>query len=348
MVFQEAVQLREVARLGAVGGDVFFEEVYAAAISPSGVVAVLDRDAKRVALMDVEGDGVRWIGRAGQGPGEFDLPLDVFFREDTVFVGEARGRLTAFRKSGTLLGTLPKPPSLSSAINWWRPLRHEVIVGYEGAVVSPAKWPPDMPQYTVVLDDVAGLREVASGETGHVMVRVGGDVPHPVPGGLPAQLAVTVLGDSAVVVVDGFEGRVSIFTVDESGAMDLAQEVALPVQGGVYGGEDVDRWRRAALDFRGEVRPLSDVEVALPQMSSPYRSAIADDTGTVWLHQAPPGTEAGGGALIPVRSTGVGTNVDLPTGFVPLAVGGGRVVGYVTDHYDAQVVVVLTGLPTQG
>lgn len=80
--------LREIARFGSPGGDVYFEDVVAAAAFEGDRVAVLDRRARRVALLTLADRGVRWIGAPGEGPGEFTRPVALISRSDALAVAD--------------------------------------------------------------------------------------------------------------------------------------------------------------------------------------------------------------------------------------------------------------------
>ncbi len=284
------------------------------------------------------------------GPGEFVAPTHVFGRGDSVFVGEMWGRLTAFDSTGVVLETWPKPDLLPSHVTTWRGLRHGVFVGYLGGLIGPGLWPPKMPEYQLWVEDVSGARQLASGETGAGMVRVGADAAHPIPTGVGSQLHFAISGDTAVVVVDAHEGRLRRYSIGPAGRVELAHEVRLPVHSAPYDDADAERLRHVALDFRGEQRPLSDVEVVLPNMASPIHRVMIDERGATWLHvdPTPPGGEPVGSYLLGSAGSGDGgewREFSLPMGFVPLAIRGDQVVGYETDAFDVETVVVLDGLP---
>lgn len=65
---------------------------------PAGRIAVADRQSHRVFVFGSEGELLGILGRPGEGPGEFEAPLDVAFGPDgRLFVAEAGSpRITAF------------------------------------------------------------------------------------------------------------------------------------------------------------------------------------------------------------------------------------------------------------
>jgi hypothetical protein len=79
---------------------------------PDGRIAVLDRSNFRGLLYDAEGTLLRTFGRQGQGPGEFQQPMEIFLAGDgDLRVWDVVGRrLTRWTQDGALVGgsTLPR------------------------------------------------------------------------------------------------------------------------------------------------------------------------------------------------------------------------------------------------
>jgi hypothetical protein len=68
---------QEVFRIGSFDGDLWetFGEVAGVAFDDQGQLYVLDRQASTITVVDPNGTFVRTIGRAGEGPGEFRMPV---------------------------------------------------------------------------------------------------------------------------------------------------------------------------------------------------------------------------------------------------------------------------------
>ena len=67
----------EVFRIGSMDGDAWetFGEIAGTAFDEAGNLYLLDRQASRITMVDREGNFVREIGQAGEGPGEFRSAL---------------------------------------------------------------------------------------------------------------------------------------------------------------------------------------------------------------------------------------------------------------------------------
>jgi len=105
--------------------DYMFSEVSHITVDNDGRIYVLDRRESHVKLFDQEGKHVRTIGRKGQGPGELNNPIFVYFPRNELLVTQ-RERLSFFSPEGEFLRTvLMKKESPSRA----RCNSHEKIVG---------------------------------------------------------------------------------------------------------------------------------------------------------------------------------------------------------------------------
>lgn len=87
-----------------------FSHIAAAAVGPAGELVVVDRMLPSVFLFDARGSLLRSIGRKGQGPGEFETPVDAGFHGDSLWVWDQRlFRLTWFDPLGGTLSDHPFP-----------------------------------------------------------------------------------------------------------------------------------------------------------------------------------------------------------------------------------------------
>ena len=101
-------------RIGATDGDdsITFGQVGEVAVDGAGNIYVLDRQARRVKVYDPDGAFLRFIGRAGEGPGELSrFPNGLMIRDDTALVvaDYMRARVSIFDLEGGLLATIPVP-----------------------------------------------------------------------------------------------------------------------------------------------------------------------------------------------------------------------------------------------
>ena len=102
-------------RIGALeGGDsITFGQVGEVAVDGAGQIYVLDRQARRVKVYGSDGAFVRFIGRAGEGPGEMSrFPNGLMIRGDTALVvaDYSMARVSIFDLEGRLLATVAVPP----------------------------------------------------------------------------------------------------------------------------------------------------------------------------------------------------------------------------------------------
>lgn len=75
-----------------------------------GRVFVLEAYDNRLSVWTPSGERLFSVGRAGEGPGDFAMPYRVHF-EDSRFYVRDQTRFTYFSNSGTLMETVPNPPT---------------------------------------------------------------------------------------------------------------------------------------------------------------------------------------------------------------------------------------------
>ncbi len=108
--------VRELSAAAPMGAEVEWGDVGAFDVRASdGAVAVFDRFAASVVVLDAEGERLRF-GRRGEGPGELTGEGPLVFRDDGIAVF-AGGRTTVFDPRGSLVGTAPSP-STRAAFEW--------------------------------------------------------------------------------------------------------------------------------------------------------------------------------------------------------------------------------------
>lgn len=106
-------EVGEVWRAGGADdlGGLVLEMPWAAAIGPGGHVAISDRLAGQVVLLDPHGELFETVGRPGAGPGEFqDLRQVGFIGDSLLWALDARtGGVAVFSPAGALSRTIPRP-----------------------------------------------------------------------------------------------------------------------------------------------------------------------------------------------------------------------------------------------
>jgi hypothetical protein len=140
-----------------------FGAILGIAITTSGEIAVLDRQANEVRLFDSSGSFVRSIGRRGEGPGEFSIAsLDLLVGSgDTLYVPDLRNaRVNRFLHTGEALNTLPFPRRAPGGqIFGWSLMGSDRLFYREwnpaqgtSALITIARSVPDEPDTLLVLD----------------------------------------------------------------------------------------------------------------------------------------------------------------------------------------------------
>jgi hypothetical protein len=102
-----------------------FERIYDIKADDEGNIFVLDGKAGRIQEYDRTGRYVQTIGRKGQGPGEFEMPLDMFIQPKTGNLCVRDGvRIKIFDKSGqyqkeAILRNFPSEFAVDEDGNFW-------------------------------------------------------------------------------------------------------------------------------------------------------------------------------------------------------------------------------------
>ena len=102
-------------RIGdAAEGDALFGRVPYLRVGPYGRVFVVEAMVGRVSVWTPAGERLFSLGGPGEGPGDFMLPYKIHF-EDSRFYVRDWSRFTWFRYDGTILETVPNPPT---SVGW--------------------------------------------------------------------------------------------------------------------------------------------------------------------------------------------------------------------------------------
>ena len=101
----------------AMGGRDFFNNAVDLALDDRGNVFVCDSRANNIKVFDSEGKYLKTIGKAGQGPGDFNYPVEIEFVGGRFYVRELmNGRVSILDREGVFL----KSVSLQeSGTIWW-------------------------------------------------------------------------------------------------------------------------------------------------------------------------------------------------------------------------------------
>lgn len=89
-------------------GDYLFSRIRSITVDDAGNIYVLDSKDKHVLAFDSTGNHLRTFGRAGQGPGEFRLPLTIgMANRDEIVVEDSRSSLVYYSTAGEYSRNLP-------------------------------------------------------------------------------------------------------------------------------------------------------------------------------------------------------------------------------------------------
>ncbi len=106
----EAWEIEEVVRIGAIEGaePYLFENIRDIHLDSDGRIYILDDRARQVRIFDPSGNHVRTVGRQGEGPGEFQMPIGMTFDLDGNLwvVDVMSSRFTVLSSDGDLLSII--------------------------------------------------------------------------------------------------------------------------------------------------------------------------------------------------------------------------------------------------
>lgn len=104
----------------SMGGKEFFSLPNDIAIDAKGRVLVSDGQANNIKVFDAAGKFLKTIGKAGQGPGDFNYPSDIEIANGRLYVRELmNGRISIFDAEDRYISSIPTPREGGS----WRTLR---------------------------------------------------------------------------------------------------------------------------------------------------------------------------------------------------------------------------------
>jgi hypothetical protein len=227
----------EVFRIGTVSGGSWeaFSRLAAAGFDARGNLYLLDGGDRKLTVVDSDGNFVRTIGRAGDGPGEFRSPQDMaVFPDGRVVVSDMAHRgLLLFSADGAFLRTIPFGEAGMAPVTAHRQgvdgvvFPRRAMMGMRGA----ADGPSEIPIYRVAIDGAAPPVELHRAWTPPreapqvTQAGAGTMVRRPSPRAFEPQLHLAVLPDGTVAVADSATYRIQLIGPD--GAVEGVIERAI-------------------------------------------------------------------------------------------------------------------------
>ncbi len=220
--------LRPLQEQRAVGTDeaagVFIAHMGTTAISPGGELFVIDAGDRDLKVYDAaRGTFMRRFGRQGSGPGELQTPLTVVLRDTMVHVTDQRNGYLEFARDGRHIRTTRQRPEWLDAI----PLRHghHLLIEMQqlDRTIPPRPVTAVEPMYrTVVLRTPDGRTDTIAAfrmDMGLVTLNSGSSRPTARPVGFGNQGVHALIGDSLLVVADGYAAEVRWYRITPAGAV---------------------------------------------------------------------------------------------------------------------------------
>ncbi len=119
---KEEATTAELEELWRIGGDTddedeFFGVIVQIMADRAGNICLLDAQLAEVKIFSADGDFIRSIGREGEGPGEFRLPMSMFFTDDgNIAVMQIQpGKIVLLTPEGEPAGEHPIPKGQDGA-----------------------------------------------------------------------------------------------------------------------------------------------------------------------------------------------------------------------------------------
>ena len=105
----EAFRMEEELCIGETEGreEYMFQRLYTLVVNPNEDIYVLDYQAKHIKMFDKEGTYIRTIGKPGQGPGELQIPLGLFFSYTGELIVGDTNRISYFTEDGEFIKSTP-------------------------------------------------------------------------------------------------------------------------------------------------------------------------------------------------------------------------------------------------
>ena len=312
-----------------------FEYISEGAIVDSTVFVVAGRgDLRRY---DLRGEFLGWVGRSGEGPGEFQGVTRLRVYSDTVEVYDPfQGRAVLFGTDGAALETISNWSGAEGASMMGRvsPVWRKAGVGIATVLMTP--------EIVDLLTILVRLREGGARDTLTV-------IPHlsamflfkgnPMLTGTPAEYGmgpaggVEVLGDSLLALLDGEEGELKIYEGED---LTLRSQWSLPTSH-IPVDEETRGLMVAAVKARFDNDPrIQDIRV--PDHWASWNGLEDGRDRSIWVRRGGPSHSAFlGGSEEWVRWTLAGQRqeaVELPPGIEAIAFSGALILARRTDEFD--------------
>lgn len=161
---QEAMwSLREELRIGSIDGPTALSEVNGVQVGLDGSIYVLQPLDAVIRVFSSDGSPLKDLGRRGEGPGEFEAPAFMAWREDTLWVLDRRLNRVTLWSEDRFAGGFPLPSPKDSAYytNGW-PVPQALLPGRQLLYILHPRRPrsSDDPEAVVLRMGPAGRRVV--------------------------------------------------------------------------------------------------------------------------------------------------------------------------------------------
>lgn len=334
--------------IGVLEGDsaYLFQRIVDARFTPDGHILVADGGLAIIREYGPDGTFLAQMGGRGDGPGEFQSLRDIeVVPPDTIVAWDSRALRLTYLGSDRTLGRTVSLESANAALGG---ARFDFLAGalsdgslVIGSVALADGLGPDLisiERISASGDHLGRVQETTGLVRASLAERVIGPIPFsPFPYVVPD-------GD----VVYHTNGREPVVTVWSA---EGERTIAFPAQ--AY---DVEReWADVAAEVeRRNAEPFARAVATAPSPEwIPHLAGLlVDGAGRIWTKQYEPGTDAiwlgggergGGGTWWVADRTGrLIATVEMPAGFAPLQVRGGRVLGISEDSLGVERVEVRT------
>jgi hypothetical protein len=326
------------------GGETPFFRVTGAQFMTDGSVAVADAGNARIAVYEASGRLLRWLGREGDGPGEFRSLSHLFVFEDTIVAyDQVNLRFTlwdgtdAAPQTWRYLAYGDAPPSVQGAFS-----------AREYLLTSVERTPQDA--RGLFVDHADLLRHTLSEPTAQVLRRGphrylyffgerGKTTTYRTP--FFGATSYAIAGET-IVSVPLHSTRMSF--LDPRDGREVAA-LQLPIQEREFDEREITRYRDALLERVGDAATANRIRDAFdsiePPATAPAVRSLVVVGEFVWVEQFPRFGESAVRWVIidPRRRRAIGT-ITLPASSQPLSGRGESVLLVERDEYDVETVVV--------
>jgi len=283
-------ELIEEVRIGSLGGttEYSFSDINSIAVAQSGAIYVDDSHPPSIRHFDPDGRFVRWIGREGEGPGEFRSIAGISVLPDgRLAAWDRRGRITVYGTDGEY----DEIVRVERENRWGYPFVERAFVTdaagrYYLRIFASSRYGSDprgaarirygyarLSPEGSVLDTVAAPRDERRETAESIMIHTRAGDRHPFP---RATLdAVSPFG----YLVAGHNAAYAFSILDPAGTIEVEREGFQPVA--VKSAERAEWRARVAFAERRSGVSVHDVPARKPA----YRDLWVDADGRIWVHR---------------------------------------------------------------